>query len=573
MSFDICVYIDRELDLQVMKTVRCGMPIAALKGMLSQDDSFAGISSSDILLSLSEGGRSLRNDFVLKGDVTEMYIVNGDEVEQPPAESPVAAASAPAKPSAPSKPASFKIPTADEILALVGEPRKVLGLSDGAGSNDIRKAYHRLALQYHPDKAGSEEVFRAVSDAYLTLTSAKDKEGGWLDLEGQAVGPWTAHAHGVNCVVFDCFGAPPWEGRRLYTGSWMEGKVKCWSLSKGEPGKVAEPPRLIGEIEVAGFLNDVAPISPTGLLTAQSAGYIPQPGESLRAFNLEVTPFQVPERTQGAAAIADGDAGGPARLEDAGRSLELATQEDEQEKKPKQPTASLTDLSQTQLVYLHGRGCRKLSLWPRPLGRDSNPRLVASVSKDMIGVSTIGADGCSVDMPAVWKRENPHSSEDANALVWCQAGKVVSGANDKTVKLWDVEAGTMVQEYPVGFHMTSLEVWMEPGVIVGTHAGGVAYLDMRAGTVAQNQYKSKPVSCVSCVKAGHPMMFMGLGHDLMQYDTRCFADGAANTKPKAIGQWTLRGNVQSVHCTLSNKGNLIVACGSNDGKVAAFDTT
>ena len=73
---------------------------------------------------------------------------------------------------------------------------------------------------------------------------------GWRDLEGQAVGPWPAHTacvKGITAVLFDTFGAPPWESRRLYTGSYLEASVRCWELSKGEPGKVKAPPRLQGE--------------------------------------------------------------------------------------------------------------------------------------------------------------------------------------------------------------------------------------------------------------------------------------------------------------------------------------
>ena len=42
-----------------------------------------------------------------------------------------------------------------------GTPLQVLGLQDGNYSSaDVRRAYHRLALLHHPDKAGSLEVFK-----------------------------------------------------------------------------------------------------------------------------------------------------------------------------------------------------------------------------------------------------------------------------------------------------------------------------------------------------------------------------------------------------------------------------
>ncbi|MBM4194128.1 MAG: molecular chaperone DnaJ, partial [Gemmatimonadetes bacterium] len=48
-----------------------------------------------------------------------------------------------------------------------------LGLPRTATDDDIKQAYRRLAMQYHPDKNGgakdAEEKFKAVTEAYDTL--------------------------------------------------------------------------------------------------------------------------------------------------------------------------------------------------------------------------------------------------------------------------------------------------------------------------------------------------------------------------------------------------------------------
>ncbi|EAN91353.1 putative chaperone DNAJ protein [Trypanosoma cruzi] len=55
------------------------------------------------------------------------------------------------------------------------DPYRILGLSPNAGKEEIKKAYHRLALRYHPDGGpeGSTERFQAVNEAYEALRSGK----------------------------------------------------------------------------------------------------------------------------------------------------------------------------------------------------------------------------------------------------------------------------------------------------------------------------------------------------------------------------------------------------------------
>lgn len=50
------------------------------------------------------------------------------------------------------------------------DPYKVLGIKRGAKKEEIKKAYRKLALKYHPDRGGDEDKFKEVSEAYGILS-------------------------------------------------------------------------------------------------------------------------------------------------------------------------------------------------------------------------------------------------------------------------------------------------------------------------------------------------------------------------------------------------------------------
>ena len=47
---------------------------------------------------------------------------------------------------------------------------KILGVSNDASDNEIKKAFHKLALVNHPDKGGDKEKFQKINVAYETLS-------------------------------------------------------------------------------------------------------------------------------------------------------------------------------------------------------------------------------------------------------------------------------------------------------------------------------------------------------------------------------------------------------------------
>jgi len=61
-------------------------------------------------------------------------------------------------------------------------PREILGVASDASEEDIKKAYKKLAMEWHPDRHGgskeAEEKFKEINVAYQVLTGKmKDKKG------------------------------------------------------------------------------------------------------------------------------------------------------------------------------------------------------------------------------------------------------------------------------------------------------------------------------------------------------------------------------------------------------------
>ena len=71
---------------------------------------------------------------------------------------------------------------------------EVLGVDRSASADDIKKAYRKLAIKYHPDKnpgnKEAEEKFKEAAEAYSVLSDAEKKarydQFGHAGVEGPA---------------------------------------------------------------------------------------------------------------------------------------------------------------------------------------------------------------------------------------------------------------------------------------------------------------------------------------------------------------------------------------------------
>jgi len=54
---------------------------------------------------------------------------------------------------------------------------QILGVSNDASPDDIKKAFRRLAHQYHPDKKqGDEQKFKEINEAYQILSNPQKRQ-------------------------------------------------------------------------------------------------------------------------------------------------------------------------------------------------------------------------------------------------------------------------------------------------------------------------------------------------------------------------------------------------------------
>lgn len=110
---------------------------------------------------------------------------------------------------------------------------EVLGVSENATAEDIKKAFRKLAFQYHPDRNrenGTEEKFKEVNEAYEVLSDANKRAAydrfGHGGAEGSARGFEGVDFGGFG-DIFDAFfgGASTSTRRAAQRGSDLQGQV------------------------------------------------------------------------------------------------------------------------------------------------------------------------------------------------------------------------------------------------------------------------------------------------------------------------------------------------------------
>ena len=93
------------------------------------------------------------------------------------------------------------------FVSMSNDPYTILGVSKDASQADIKKAYRKLALKYHPDRnqdnEDAETKFKEISFAYEILSDSDKRKN--YDMYGTPEGP---AGHGFNSSDFHDGGSP-----------------------------------------------------------------------------------------------------------------------------------------------------------------------------------------------------------------------------------------------------------------------------------------------------------------------------------------------------------------------------
>ena len=103
----------------------------------------------------------------------------------------------------------------------------VLGVQKNASEDEIKKAFRKLAVKYHPDNGGDENKFKEISEAYETLSNPDKRREydqllmyGGIPGQGAAGGAYAGGAAGVS--IGDILNSM-FSGNGAFTNDWGQG--------------------------------------------------------------------------------------------------------------------------------------------------------------------------------------------------------------------------------------------------------------------------------------------------------------------------------------------------------------
>ena len=56
------------------------------------------------------------------------------------------------------------------------DPYQTLGVDQSASDQQIKAAFRKLAVQYHPDRGGDEDKFKEINEAYDKIKTQEKRQ-------------------------------------------------------------------------------------------------------------------------------------------------------------------------------------------------------------------------------------------------------------------------------------------------------------------------------------------------------------------------------------------------------------
>ncbi|XP_023852470.1 dnaJ homolog subfamily B member 9 [Salvelinus sp. IW2-2015] len=118
---------------------------------------------------------------------------------------------------------------------------EVLGLPQSATDRQVKKAFHKLAMTYHPDRNKSpnaEKIFREIAEAYEVLSNEEKRkrydqmghEAFQTEGEDGGKGDWAGHGGGQDPFYFNL---ELFQGLNMDEDLFLEDVGDSWSFQLG----------------------------------------------------------------------------------------------------------------------------------------------------------------------------------------------------------------------------------------------------------------------------------------------------------------------------------------------------
>ena len=129
---------------------------------------------------------------------------------------------------------------------------KVLGVSEKASGDEIKKAFRKLSLKHHPDRGGDSDVFKKINEAYQTLGDAEKREM-YRMRKGNPFVSFNANSAEMDPILRMFFGGMPRGMPGMPGMPGMHGMPNVQIFRNGRPvnmNRIQKPEPLIKNITI-----------------------------------------------------------------------------------------------------------------------------------------------------------------------------------------------------------------------------------------------------------------------------------------------------------------------------------